>query len=284
MHQDERGARHRPAGLAGLVRQHDAHAWRFGPVGAGGCCFEGFVIRAHKLTIAIAHLRVVELVALGVGKFNIADRTDQFLYIRRHPFIALAADTGDPFNRSAFADLGFPIGTDLGKVVGEQKGGARAVRAVHHRDVGVGHFDAAIEGDDGRIIPLLDLAQVNIGQHFTGQLEIALTDFFQIHYRHDAAHDGRKLHQPLLFEFLGFERHVGCAKVNRLGGNLLDAATRTNRLVVHAGAGRLFISVSPFGVNRVGEGGARTGNVDCVGGNAGQADAHRGNDGSCKSE
>ena len=56
----------------------------------------------------------------------------------------------------------------------------------------------------------------------------------EIDHRHDAAHDGRELDQAVLFQFLGLERHVGGAEIDGLGLDLLDAAARTDRLIVHA--------------------------------------------------
>jgi len=61
---------------------------------------------------------------------------------------------------------------------------------------------------------------------------------------------------------LRFKRHVGSAEIHGLGLNLLDAAARADGLVVEAGTGFGFVSLCPFGVNRVGEGSAGAGNVD----------------------
>ena len=49
---------------------------------------------------------------------------------------------------------------------------------------GITFHQVLTKGDDRRVIPLLDLAQINGRQHFAGELELALPDFFQVHDRH----------------------------------------------------------------------------------------------------
>ena len=81
--------------------------------------------------------RVGQLVLLGVGVFDIADRVLGLADIAGDAFIALGADAGRPFDRGAGADLGLPFGVRLREIVGEVEGGARTVGAAHHGD-GVG--------------------------------------------------------------------------------------------------------------------------------------------------
>ena len=73
------------------------------------------------------------LVLLGVGVLDVADRAVEALHVGGDALVALAADAGRPFHRGAVADLLFPLGADLGQIVGEDERGARAVGAVHHR-------------------------------------------------------------------------------------------------------------------------------------------------------
>ena len=56
--------------------------------------------------------------------------------------------------------------------------------------------------------------------------------------------------RPALSQFLGLERHVRRAEIDRLGLDLLDAAAGADRLVVHADAGLRPVGLGPFGVDR----------------------------------
>src|SRR5262249_16306958 len=60
----------------------------------------------------------------------------------------------------------------------------------------------------------------------------------------------------LLFEVSRLQGHVGGAEIDGLGGDLLDAATRADRLIVHLQSGLSRVGFCPFGVDRVREGGA----------------------------
>ena len=71
----------------------------------------------------------------------------------------------------------------------------------------------------------------------------------------------RELHQAVLARAPRLQRHVGGAEVDRLRVDLLDAAARADRLVVHADAGLLLVGVRPLGVDRIGEGRAGAGDV-----------------------
>ena len=55
------------------------------------------------------------------------------------------------------------VGGDLVEVVREVLRGARVVRAVHGGDVGVGQGHAVVEGGDGRVVPLRDVALEDVG-------------------------------------------------------------------------------------------------------------------------
>src|SRR5207244_11223903 len=61
-----------------------------------------------------------------------------------------------------------------------------------------------------------------------------------------------------LFEVRGVQRHVGGTKVDRLGVDLLDAATRADRLIIHLQSGLRRVGFRPFGVDRIWKGGAGT--------------------------
>ena len=122
-------------------------------------------------------------------------------------------------------------------------------------------FSLAIAG----IVPLGDLAEEDVGERLAVENQVAGLDAGDVDDRHDAAHHHRELDQPELVEFGAAERRVGRAEGDGLGLDLLDAATRTDRLVVETDAGLRLVGVSPFCVDRVGEGGASTGDVGGIG-------------------
>src|SRR5687768_4065996 len=70
-------------------------------------------------------------------------------------------------------------------------------------------------------------------------------------------------------DLLVVHRPVGGAEVNRALGELADAATGPDGLVVDAHAGRLGVRVEPLGVDRIGEGGAGAGEGGAPAGSAG---------------
>ena len=184
------------------------------------------------------------------------------LHVRRDAFVALAAHAFGPRHRGAGADLLLPFRADLRQVVGPDERRARAVRATDDRDQLVGQLDARIEIGDRLLVPLLDLAEVDVGEHGSRELHRAGRDAFDVHDRHDAADDRRKLHEAGGLQVLGLERHVGRAEVDGLGLDLGDAAARADRLVVHADAGLLLVRLGPLGVDRVRKRRAGAGDVD----------------------
>jgi hypothetical protein len=70
----------------------------------------------------------------------------------------------------------------------------------------------------------------------------------------------------ILFEVFSLHRSVGGAEGHGAGDDLLDAAAGADRLIVQADAGVLLIGVSPFGIDRIGEGRAGAGNIGGEGG------------------
>src|ERR1700689_1915273 len=103
-----------------------------GPVGVGSRRLESFIGRLHGLAGLVDQRSKGQLVLLGVGVFDVTDRVLGLADIAGDALIALGADAGGPFDRGAGADLGLPVGADLGKIVGEIERGARTVGAVNH--------------------------------------------------------------------------------------------------------------------------------------------------------
>src|SRR5262249_21297537 len=108
---------------------------------------------------------------------------------------------------------------------------------------------------------LLDLAEIDLGERRAVDDQVARLDALEVDDRHDAAHDHRELRQARLVELLARKRRIGGTEGHGLGLDLLDAATRTDRLIVQADTGLLLIGVRPLGVDRVGERGAGAGDV-----------------------
>src|SRR5690606_12854014 len=154
----------------------------------------------------------------------------------------------------AFTDAGLPVGVDLGQVVDEVEGGARTVGAVHDGDLGIGKVQAAVECDDGRVVPLGDPAQEDVGQGRAVELHRARLHAGDIEHRHHAADYRRKLHQARGGQFFGLERRIGGTEVHRVGLDLGNAAARADRLVVHLLAGGGVVVGRPLGHDRIDEG------------------------------
>ena len=99
---------------------------------------------------------------------------------------------------------------------------------MHHSDALIGQFEILVQCDDRRIIPLGDLAQVDVGQCGSIQFQCSRINPVHIDDRNHAADHRRELHQAILFQIFGLERHIGCAKVHGVGFNLFDAAAGTD--------------------------------------------------------
>ena len=168
----------------------------------------------------------------GIGIFDVADCAAGAARHRRDALISLAAEPGGKLDRGVLTDLFFPFGAHLGKVVGEDKGRPRPVGAIDRRDGLVRELHPAVEAGDRRIIPFRNLAEIDIGNHLAVELELAGLDALDVDHRHDPAHDHRELGEAILFKIGGFEWHVRRAEIDRLGGDLLDAAARADRLII----------------------------------------------------
>ena len=78
------------------------------------------------------------------------------------------------------------------------------------------------------IVPLGDLAEIDVGECRTVDMKVARLDAVEIDDRHDAAHHHRPLCKAGLFEFRRLQRRVGGAECHGLGLDLLDARARTD--------------------------------------------------------
>ena len=196
--------------------------------------------------------------------------------------VALGAEADRPFDGRAGADAGLPFRTDLGKVVGEDEGRPRTVRAMHDDDRLRRQLDVRVELRDRRIVPLGDLAEEDVRQRRPVEDELVRADAVEIDDWHVAADDRRELHQARSRQILRLERHVRGAESDGLRLDLLDAAAGADRLIVEAIAGVRLIGVGPFGVDRIGESRAGAGNVAGPGAAYARRDDRRAHQGSNK--
>jgi hypothetical protein len=264
--QDEGRAGDRPGLSARLVEQQQVVAWRLGPVGArrGGGEVGGF--RGRILAGLVLHQGIGGVVLLGVGVFDIADGADGLFHEGRDTVIALATQARGPLDRVAGADLAGPGRALHRQVGGEQEAGARAVRAVNDGDRQVRQGDALVEGADLRVVPLLDVAQIDRGEQRSGQVDLARLDARKVHHRDHAAHDCGELVEARAIQLFELQRLVGRAEIDGLGLDLLDAAAGTDGLVVQTDPGLGLIGFGPFGVDWRGERGPGARQVGGLGG------------------
>src|SRR5207248_11089925 len=92
-----------------------------------------------------------------------------------------------------------------------------------------------------------------------------------LNHRHQPADDGRKLHETVGLATGWLERHDAGAEGHLLILDLPDPLARTDRLIVDRNAGRFLVVLGPFGVDRIGKGGAGAGNLRADGGGGGNA-------------
>src|SRR5579863_5842279 len=123
-----------------------------------------------------------------------------------------------------------------------------------------------IEFLDRRIVPAFYGAEKNRGQSRTVKHQVTWLYPLEVHHRNDGAHHHRELDQAIFVEVRSLERRIARAEGNSPRLDLLDAATRADRLIIEADAGLSFVGVRPFGVDRIGKGRAGAGDIDSGGG------------------
>jgi TolB-like protein/anti-sigma regulatory factor (Ser/Thr protein kinase) len=133
--------------------------------------------------------------------------------------------------------------------------GSRLEPPPYQRIAGLrGKLRIRIELGNRRIVPGLDIAEIDLGQCRPIELELTGLDALEVHHRDGAADDGRELDEAILVQLIGGERHVGGAEGDGLVLDLLDAAAGADRLVVQACPGLLPVGIRPFCIDRIGEG------------------------------
>jgi hypothetical protein len=103
-------------------------------------------------------------------------------------------------------------------------------------------------------------------------------DALDVDDRHDAAHHHRELNETAVVKLLAGKRRVSGSEDDGLGFDLLDAATRADRLVVQPVARLFLVGIGPFGIDRVRKGRSGARDVDCDRG----SDRCRGDEPGCR--
>ena len=248
MHQDESRVGNGPGGITRLVRQNQVEV--LGPDSTSSRGLETNVVRGGKLARCVLHQRVRHLVLLDIGILHVTNGVGQAAHKSGHAFVALATGTHGPIHRRTLTHLGFPLWIDLAEIVGEDKGGARTVSATHWRNGGIRQRHRRIQRLDGGIAPIGDLAQIDVTQHLSRQLDLTRIDALDVDHRHHTTNHGRELHQTLLFKILVLQGHVGGTERHGLGINLAQTSTRAHRLIVDPHASGLVVVRSPLGIQR----------------------------------
>src|SRR3546814_17615811 len=81
-----------------------------------------------------------------------------------------------------------------------------------HGDLLVGQLHAAVERGDGRVVPLLDIAEDDVGLGFAVELPRARFDALDMPHRHRAADHRRELRAARLCKFGVLARGSGWAE------------------------------------------------------------------------
>src|SRR6266851_318649 len=257
----------RIGGGSGRVGDGDAvvggHRLRRGGCGCGdavGGCLE-------ELAGCVAHGTVGHLVLGRVDQLDVAEGEGGLANHAGDAFISLLADTRGPLDGGVLSYLAAPVRADLREVVGEDVGGAASVGAIDGQDRMVWQADAGIVLSDAGVVPLGDLAEVDVGDDVAGEIEV-LADAREVVHRDNRAEDGGDVHRLDLrtVDLLIAHGAIGGAEVNDTLGDLADTAAGADGLVVDLHAGVLLaVFAEPLGVDGVWKGGPCSVDVLCAG-------------------
>ena len=132
---------------------------------------------------------------------------------------------------------------------------------MHHGDGHVGQVFAGVQGGQFGVIPFGNGAHENFSQHGAGDAQLARLETIEVQHRHGAADDGWEVNHAVFVQLGAGHRCVGRAESHGLGADLLDAAGRTDGLVIHAGTGSGFVGFSPLGIDGERESSAGAGDI-----------------------
>src|SRR5215211_2490921 len=219
--------------------------------------------RRDVLACLVLDRGVGEVVLERVGLLDVADRALVLLDARGDAVVALGAGARRPLDRLVDADVLLPLRRISGEEGREELRRTRFIRAVADRDVRVRDLYALVLSRDRRVVPLLDLAEEDVGNRRPVELE-ALGDPGDVVRDGDGARHGGDVDRGALLrgrlDLVIVHGRVGGAEVDRAGGELGNAAARADGLVVDRRAGRVLVARGPLGVDRGRE--RRPGSVD----------------------
>src|SRR6185312_7205992 len=102
---------------------------------------------------------------------------------------------------------------------------------MHYCNRLVRQFGVGIEFFNRCIVPALYLAHEHFGESRSIDDKLTRLDTFQVHDRHDAAHDHRELGEAPFLQISTLQWRIACTERDRLVLDLLDATTGTYRLI-----------------------------------------------------
>src|SRR6185312_1968873 len=256
-------ARDRPALGPGLIGENHKEILGLREIDVRRSRLKALQTGTHHLARPIDEACVGHVNLKNVGILEVADRAADALHVYGDAFVAFAPEPRRPGNGGVGPDLGLPFGRDLGEVVRECEGRARAVGAVNHTDAHVREIEARVESPDGRIVPLLHFAQEDIGDERTAQNELPRRNAREVVDDVFARDRRRKLDETMLTQDFGSERLVARAERDRARLDLGYPAAGANRLVIDAHAGLRRISGGPLRDEWKDPGATRAGELRC---------------------
>ena len=96
----------------------------------------------------------------------------------------------------------------------------------HNRQIR--QVELGIDRLERRVIPVGDLAEINLSEGWTVDDNVAGLDAREIDDRDDAAHHHRKLREARFLQLLGLQRRVSRAESHGSRLDLLDARARSD--------------------------------------------------------
>src|SRR3954447_32770 len=241
---------------AQVVGDLDAVAGRRGRLECRGDVVPGLVLDVGGREVVRERVRLLDVAHAAVV----------LLHAGRDAVVALGARARRPLDRLVDAGAVLPLGRVVGEEGREELRRAGLVGAVADRDRLVGQLRARVARGDGRVVPVLDLAEEDVRDGLAVELEPLVDALDVVGDRHGPEH-ARDVHGLALLlrglDLCVLHGGVRGAEVGRAGRELGDAAPGADALVVDGEAVLVLQARGPFLVDRQRERGA--GAVDGAG-------------------
>src|SRR4029079_17924766 len=270
-HEQERDGADRVRLRVGRVDRAEAQVLRGRDARGGGG--RGLQRRLDVLAGLVLDRGGRELVLQCVRLLDVADRALRLLHAAGDAVVALGAGAGRPLDRLVRAGAALPGRGVVGEEGGEVRRRAGLVGAVADRDARGRQLRARVLARDLRVVPLLDLAEEDVGDRLAVELE-ALVDAVDVvgdGYGTEHRRDVDRVAALLLGgrDLVVLHRGVGGAEVDSARAELRDAAAGADGLVVDRRALLLLEAGGPLLVDGRRE--RRAGAVDGAAGLGGAA-------------